>query len=418
MRVLISGAGVAGPTLAWFLARTGARVTILEKSSSLLRQGHNIDVNYGAIKVIRKMGLIDELKRWNTTEKGTKLIDSQGKPFAPFPVKSGSASPTSEFEILRGDLAWFLYEATKNHPNVEYLFGVTSKEVLSNDEKSVKVELSNGEVNEYDVLVAADGQWSRIRKQCFPQDSVTVVDKDMYVVYSTIPRLPQDDDWWNVFVGLGSRIVTLRPDPHGTIRAMFTRMPLNDAQRRLWQEATRSDRKTQQELVRREFADAGWQALRMLDAMEQSEDYYFQAIQQIKMKKWSTGRVVCLGDAAWTPSPLTGMGCSLAISGAYVLAGELGNLAQGEHPGKAFDEFENKLREYVEETQNIPWFFPAFMHPDPAWKRWVLQSFLAGMSRLVTFPWFAKKFSDDTSVEDSDFKLPEYSKFEVGEVAK
>ncbi|KAI8257243.1 hypothetical protein K4K58_004325 [Colletotrichum sp. SAR11_239] len=415
MRVLISGAGVAGPTLAWFLARTGARVTVLEKSAALLRQGHNVDVNYGAIKVIRKMGLIGELKRWNTTEKGTKLIDPRGRPFAPFPVHPGDGfNPTSEFEVLRGDLSWFLYEATKAHPNVEYRFGVTSERVVENGDDCVRVELSGGEVEEYDLLVAADGQWSKVRRQCFPEEEVAVVDKDMYVVYSTIPRVASDDDWWNVFVGLGSRCISLRPDPHGTIRAMFTRMPLDDAQRRLWQEAARSDRKTQQELVRREFADAGWQAPRILEAMEDSEDYYFQALQQIKMKRWSTGRVVCLGDAAWAPTPLTGMGTSLAIQGAYVLSGELSKLGEGEHPRKALEEFEGKFRSYVDETQHIPFFFPAVVHPDVAWKRWLFQTCVAGVARVVANPWVQKKFIQGTNVEDTDgFTLPEYERFEV-----
>ncbi|GKT41964.1 uncharacterized protein ColSpa_02145 [Colletotrichum spaethianum] len=320
MRVLISGAGIAGPTLAWFLARTGARITVIEKNGSISSSGHNIDVNHSAITVMRKMGLIDQLRRFNTTEKGTQLIDPNGRPFAPFPVKKGSSgSPTSEFEILRGDLATVLHEATKDHPNIEYLFGTTCSKVISNDNDTVKIELSDGQVRDFDLVVAADGQWSKIRKLVFPQDSITVNDKDMYVVYSTIPRLPSDDDWWDIYQALGSRIVSLRPDPHGTIRAMFSRMPCNDAQRKAWQEMSRGDRKLQQELVRREFQDAGWQAPRILDAMEQSEDYYFQEIKQIKMSKWSSSRVVCLGDAAFAPTPLTGMGTSLAIIGATCL---------------------------------------------------------------------------------------------------
>lgn len=187
MRVLISGAGVAGPTLAWFLAKIGAHVTVLEKSQNLLAQGQNIDVNGSALAVVKKMGLLEELRRFNTTEKGSQFIDPKGRPFAPFPIKKdSSASLSSEFEILRGDLATVLYEPTKNHPNVDYRFGTTVKQVLSNDEKAVRVELSNGEVEEFDILVAADGQWSRIRKECFPSESVTVVDKNMYCAVSEL----------------------------------------------------------------------------------------------------------------------------------------------------------------------------------------------------------------------------------------
>jgi 2-polyprenyl-6-methoxyphenol hydroxylase-like FAD-dependent oxidoreductase len=410
MRVLISGAGIAGPTLAWFLAKAGARINIVEKSHSLLPHGQNIDIEGSAITVIQKMGLIDQIRRFNTTEKGTQFIDPRGRPFAPFPVKKGhSVSPTSEFEILRGDLAAVLYEATKDHPNVNYLFGTTIKEVVSNDDDTVKVELSNGEVQEFDLLVAADGQWSKLRKQCFPPEYVNVVDLGMYVVYWTIARLPGDNDWWNVYLALESRLISLRPDPHGTIRAMFTRMPCNDAQKKAWLEASKGGRQTQEELLRREFADAGWQVQRLLDAMDQAPDFYFHATQQIKMSKWSNSRVVCLGDAAYAPTPLTGMGTSLAITGAYVLAGELSKLGEGEHPSKALEAYESIFRPFVEETQKIPFFVPAIAHPETAWKRWLFRAFVSALSKVVAIPWLVNRFGERNN---DDFPLPQYPSFD------
>ncbi|KAL9104722.1 MAG: hypothetical protein Q9187_008867, partial [Circinaria calcarea] len=362
------GAGIAGPTLAWFLAKAGARITLVEKSRFLLPHGQNIDIRGSAITAIKKMGLLDQIRRFNTTEKGTQFINPKGRPFAPLPLEGSSASFTSEFEILRGDLAKVLNEATKDHPNVNYLLGTTIKKVVSNDENSVKVELSDGEVQEFDLLVAADGQWSNVRKQCFPPESVNVVDKGMYVVYWTVPRLPSDNDWWNIYHALKSRMIHLRPDPHCTMRAMFTHMPCNDAQKKAWLEASKSDRRTQEELLKREFADAGWQAQRLLGAMDQAPDFYFQVIQQIKMSKWSNSRVVCLGDAAFCPTLLTGMGTSLAITGAYVLAGELSKLDGGENPSKALEAYESIFRPFVEEIQKIPFFIPAVVHPETAWK--------------------------------------------------
>lgn len=410
MRVLISGAGIAGPTLAWFLAKAGVRTTIVEKSRSLLPHGQNVDITGSALTVIKKMGLMDQVRRFNTTEKGTQFIDPKGRPCAPFPLAKGrSASFTSEFEILRADLAAVLYEATKDHPNVNYLFGTTVKEVISNDADVVKVELMNGEVQEFDLLIAADGQWSKVRKQCFPPEYVKVVDLGMYVVYWTIPRLSCDNDWWNVYLALKSRVITLRPDPHGSIRAMFTHMPCNDAQQKAWLEASKSDRRTQEELLRREFADAGWQAQRLLDAMDQAPDFYFHVIQQIKMSKWSNSRVVCLGDAAYAPTPLTGMGTSLAITGAYVLAGELSKLDDGESPLKALEAYESVFRPFVEETQKIPFFVPAIAHPETAWKRWLLQTFAWALSRAAAIPWLVNKVDERN---DDDFPLPRYPIFD------
>ena len=416
MRVLISGAGIAGPSLAWFLAKAGARVTVVEKNSALFPHGQNVDIQGSARKVIKKMGLLDQVLRFNTTEKGTQLIDPQGRPFAPFPVREGSdASPTSQFEILRGDLAALLYQATKDHPNVTYLFDTTVKKVISNDDDLVKVELSNGEVQDSDLLVAADGQWSKVRKQCFPPESITVVDTGANVVYWTIPRIASDNDWWNVYQALGSRVITLRPDPHNTIRATVTAMPSNEAQKKAWLDAAKGGRQAQEELLRKEFADAGWQTQRLLDSMSQTDDFYFQIVQQIKMSKWSSSRVICLGDAAFAPTPFTGMGTSLAITGAYVLAGELSKLDPGEHPSRALDAYETKFRPFVEEYQKIPPGFPAYVHPGTAWKRWLFQTFMAAVSRLVAIRWLADKIHPSN---DDDFVLPQYSSFDSEEVGE
>lgn len=410
MNVLISGAGIAGPALAWFLAKTGARVNVVEKSHSLLTQGHNIDIEGSAIRVVEKMGLLGEVRRFNTTEKGTQFIDPKGHPFAPFPIsKEHTASPTSELEILRGDLATIFYDATKDHPNITYSFGTSIRNIISNDQRAVRVELSNNAVHKYDLLVAADGQWSNVRNLCFPKESVQVVDKNMYVAYSTIPRLPSDNDWWNVYQALGSRIVTTRPDPHGTIRAMFTRMPCDATQRQAWLEASGSNRPAQQKLLRKEFAGAGWQTERLLDAMEEASDFYLQTVQQIKMTKWSNNRVVCIGDAGFASSPLSGRGTPLAIISAYVLAGELSELGSGEHPARALESYEKTLRPFVEEVQQIPIFIPAIAHPKTAWKRWLFGAFVSVVSKVVATSWYASKFG---GVDDDDFPLPQYSVFD------
>lgn len=403
---MISGAGIAGPTLAWFLAKTGARVTVVEKSQSLLSHGQNVDISASAVTVIKKMGLIDETRRFNTTEKGTQILGPNGHPLARFPVKAGStASPTSEFEILRGDLAAILYGAKKDHPNISYLFGTTVKDVVSNDDKAVKVQLSSGEVQMYDLLVAADGQWSKVRKQCFPPECVGVVDKGLYVAYWTTPRLPSDNDWWNVYLALKSRVITLRPDPHGTIRTAVSLMPCNDAQKQAWQEASKGGKEMQEELLRKEFADVGWQAQRLLDAVAQAPDFYFQAVQQIRMSTWSSSRVVCIGDAAHAPTPLTGMGTSLAIIGAYILAGELSKLGDNEHPSKTLQAYESAFRPYVERIQNVPFFVPAIVHPKTAWKRWLFHTAVWAVSKALAVPWLVSRFE---SSNNDHFSLPHY----------
>lgn len=415
MRVLISGAGVAGPTLAWFLAKTGASITVVEKSEAILPHGQNVDLKGAAITVIKKMGLLDRVRQSNTTEKGAQFVDSKGEPYASFPVKEGfSASLSSEFEILRGDLAAILYEASREYPSVKYLFGTTIKEVISNDNKTVRVKFSHGGVEDFDLLVAADGQWSKVRQQCFPTEGVNVVDKGMYAVYWTVPRLPSDNDWWNIYVALRSRIITLRPDPYGTIRAMFTRMPCTQDEEIAWLGASKNGKRAQQELLRKDFADAGWQSHRLLNEIENAPDFYFQVLQQIQMSKWSKSRVVCVGDAAYAPSPVAGGGTSLAIIGAYILAGELSKLDGKEHPSKALEAYESIYRPFVEEEQKIPSFVPGIAHPERAWHRWLLQSGIWSLSKalstLAVIPRLGKNWDHNSK---DNFLLPYYPRLDA-----
>jgi len=412
MRVLISGAGIAGPTLAYWLSRCGAQITVVEKSQHFLAQGQNIDVKGPSLTILKKMGVMDQIRRWHTGEKGAQFVDASGKPFAQFPLTEHGISPTAENEILRGDLAEVLYSATKQDPNVRYMFNTTIQEILANSEDHVKVKLSDESVHDFDIAVAADGQWSKLRRLCFPPEEVKVVDKNMYVTYFTVPRIESDNDLWNIYCALDSRIITTRPDPHGTYRAMFSLMPDTTAQKKMWNDAARSDRKTQQELLRSEFADAGWQARRLLDDIDQAPDFYMHPLQQIKMSRWSSSRVVCIGDAAHAPTPLTGMGTPLSIMGAYVLAGEISKLEPGEHPSRAFEAYERLFHPFTDEVQQIPWFVPAVAHPAVAWKRWILQTTLATVARIVAIPWVANKVQlGDPEADDSGFKMPFYSKF-------
>ena len=420
MHILIHGAGIAGPTLAALLARSGKKhtITILERAPALLPHGQNVDISGCAVSIMRRLGLLERIRGLNTGELGTAFVDGLGRAYARFPVREGaSASLSSEFEILRGDLAGVLTGLAGGSEGVRVEYGVEVRRVLENSAGGgVRVELSSGEVRTCDLLVAADGQWSRVRRECFGEGEVAVKDKGMYAVYFTVPRQEGDDANWSIYHALRSRIVTLRPDPHGTMRAMFTHMPVTDMQKTEWKKATRAGRKMQQELVKRDFADAGWQAQRLLGAMDGAPDFYFQAMQQIRMARWSTGRVVCLGDAAFAPTPLTGMGTSLAIISAYVLAGELGKWEEGEDPSSALGAYEAVLRPFVEQVQEIPSFIPGVAHPEKAWQRWLLQSCFWAISQALAIPQLVSLVGSNKSTEEqtNGFELPHYPQLELG----
>lgn len=411
MHVLISGAGIAGPTLAWFLAQVDIRCTIVERSEDIRPYGQSIELQATALQAFKKTGLWKQVRQRHTTEKGTQFVNSQGRPFAAFPVREGlQASFTSAFEILRGDLADILYQATQDLPNVTYRFSTIVARVLSNDPKGVHVEFNDGSSGSFDLLVAADGQWSKVRAQVFDPSTITTFHKGMYGAYWTIPRIPSDNDWWNIHLALGRRIMALRPDPYGTVRAYISCMS-DPTQAKLWREASRSDRQTQEDLLRKEFRDVGWQAERLLAGLDQAPDFYFQVVEQIRLARWSSERVVCVGDAAYAPTPLTGAGTSLAVLGAYVLAGELSNLKDGEHPSKALDAYENRFRPFVNETQKIPGIVPGIAHPSTKAQRWLLETFLKVLAWAFRLSWVARWLGSEEA-EDKNFPLPAYPRFD------
>lgn len=140
--------------------------------------------------------------------------------------------------------------------------------------------------------------------------------------------------------------------------------------------------------------------------MDRSPDFYFQAVQRIKMSKWSNGRVVCIGDAAFAPTPISGMGTTSAIHAAYMLAGELSKLDKGEHPARALEAYETTLRSTIEKIQSSPGS-PSVVHPGTAWHRWLLQSTMWAVTQVIQIPFVANRFLKS---RENHFPMPEYPK--------
>jgi len=348
-RVLISGAGVAGPALAYWLSRYGWEPTVIERSPSLRATGQNVDVRGAGREVARRAGIEDLIRAATTGEQGTRFVDTRGKVRGSFPAgTSDTAGATAELEILRGDLARILVEQTDW---VEYVFGDRITAVRDTGD-SATVSFETGSDREFDLVVVADGINSATRRIVFGDEPV-VHPLNMYVSYFTIPRAAGDDGWALWCNATGGRAMTLRPDNQGTTRATlsflsgprgYERLPLAE----------------QKAVLRRTFADAGWQAPRMLSGMDDADDLYFEFLGQVRAPRWSSGRVALLGDAAYCASPISGMGTSLALVGAYVLAGELAS-----HPehGDAFAGYERIMRPYVEQAQKLPPGAPRVANP-------------------------------------------------------
>jgi 2-polyprenyl-6-methoxyphenol hydroxylase-like FAD-dependent oxidoreductase len=348
--VLITGASIAGPVLAWWLSRFGMKATVVERSREFRDGGQNIDVRGAGRTVLQRMGLDEAVAQRSTGEEGLAFVDEADHYRAEFGAEEfGANGPTAEREILRGDLARLLYEYSRGQ--ADYVFG---DRIVNLDDQgdAVEVTLEKGGRHRFDAVIAAEGIGSSTRKLLFGE-AARRVPLDLYTSYFTIPRAASDGKiarWFNTPGGLS---VVLRPDNKGTTRAI-----LSVQQAPAGYEDLSPDQ--QKAFLKAKFAGAGWETPRVLAALDQADDFYFEAVGQVKLERWSKGRIALVGDAAYCASPISGMGTSLALVGAYVLAGEL---SRHEDPVRAFDAYERIMRPYVEQAQNVPKAGPRFMHP-------------------------------------------------------
>ena len=394
-KILISGASIAGPTLAFWLNRFGFEVTIVERAKFLRLGGQNVDIKGAAQKIAQWMGIEEEIRAADTGELGVRFVDENDVIKAALP-KGESNFGTSELEILRGDLVKILYKHTKD--NVEYLFG-NQITALNEKDDSVSVTFQNGEIRDFDLVICADGIRSRTRQLIFG-DEPFVKPVGLYVSYFTIPRGPSDSRWARWYNATNARVIFMRPDNEGTTRASFSFMSEPMGYEKLSLDE-------QKQLLRDKFYDAGWEAKRVLAAMDENSDLYFDAISQVIAPRWSKGRCAMTGDAAFCPSPLTGMGVSLSVVGAYILAGELSRHA---NYADAFAAYEKAFRPYVTKIQKLPPGVPWLAHPKTKLGIFFLNTILNVISSKFVMK-IGELFSDkNKSSTDDTIELEEYEK--------
>ncbi|MFJ6698062.1 FAD-dependent monooxygenase [Streptomyces sp. NPDC091272] len=365
--VLVSGASIAGPALSWWLGAAGWDVTVVERFDRLREEGQNVDVRGVGRTVLRRMGLEEAVRAAHTGETGTDFIDGRGRPYASFAAGADDTGGlTAELEILRGRLARILHNHSAG--SADYVFGDRIS-ALHDDGHGVDVEFVRSAGRRFDVVVLAEGLRSRSRDLIMPD--APVHELGLYTAHLTLPRTAADDDRWRVFAAGRGRQVSLRPDstgggPDNPADAADAENPDSTASVRaflsLVSDVRGLDRLDTDALVavlRGTFADAGWETPRILDALDNGS-LYFDAVGQVKLPVWSRGRVALLGDAAYCPSPISGMGTTLALAGAYVLAGELN---RHDTPRTAFTRYEQLLRPLVERAQKLPPGAPRIAHP-------------------------------------------------------
>ncbi|PZF38657.1 MULTISPECIES: FAD-dependent monooxygenase [unclassified Curtobacterium] len=358
-RVLITGASIAGPALAWGLDRSGFDVTLLERSPEQRTTGQNIDVRGLGREVLERMGLRDTVMQHLTGEAGTRYVDEHGTPYATFPKTEGQDGPTAEIEILRGTFAGILLDALPDTIDRRYGDFVVGAE---QDDTGVNVRYDSGAPERFDLVVVAEGRSSRTRRILFA-DETEYRDHGVSIAYGTLDRIGSDTDHWDWYTAPRGRVASIRPDNEGTIRASvsFESEPMGFEQLPV---------DVQLRILRERFRGAGWQTERILDGFsERSDEFYTQRMEQVVVSRWSKGRIALLGDAAWGSGP-TGMGTTLSLVGAHILAGELartiepaGGADHGYSIPDAFARYEEMLRGYADSAQGLPRGGARLLHP-------------------------------------------------------
>jgi 2-polyprenyl-6-methoxyphenol hydroxylase-like FAD-dependent oxidoreductase len=342
--VLVCGASVAGPTVAYWLHRHGFNPTVVERTPQLRRGwgGHAVDLFGPSVDIVEWMGVLPAVLAARTRTERISFLRPAHRPVDVDMSRLVAGISARHVEIMRGELAWILYEATRH--DVEYRFGDAIRTLRQNGDR-VEVTFDHGSARSFGLVIGADGLHSAVRRLAFGEEERFRHYIGGYLAVFSLPN----------YLGLDGRMLNLTTP--GRIAAVYPVRQTGQARagflfrRDTEIEYDYRDVAQQKRLVREEYADAGWEVPRLLDEMDRAEDFYFDSISQTRMDSWSTGRITLVGDAGYCPGPAVGGGTALAVIGAYVLAGELA--AAAGDPARGLIGYEDRMRELVNRSRAI-----------------------------------------------------------------
>jgi 2-polyprenyl-6-methoxyphenol hydroxylase-like FAD-dependent oxidoreductase len=386
--ILINGGGVAGPTLAFWLTRQGHAVTITEQARQLRAGGQAVDFRGPSLVVLEKMGLLNEVRARATRMGPLVLVNERGKEVGRLPAEVISG----ELEIFWGDLARILHEAVRE--DVDFRFGVRVT-ALAEDGEGVEATFSDASTGTYDLVIGADGLHSGVRSVVFGPEEQLVTQLGQHFGFFDMENHLRLDHC-GMACGLPGRMAVLQAtDPDKPARASFYLTDPNLV-------FDYRDTEVNKRLFAQRFAGMGWEVPALLEGLAEAPEVYFDSIAQVHLSSYSRGRVCLLGDAAWCASPRSGMGTSLAVVGAYVLAHEL-SAARQDH-AEAFAKYQQLLVPYVARCQKLA---IAALNRDNPSSAWASRLQDVGL-RLVRIPVVSKLVARQSLAVGRSFTLPSY----------
>ncbi len=390
MRILISGAGIAGTCLAYWLHRHGFEPTIVERAPRLRTGGYVIDFWGAGFEVADRMGLVPRVLESGYKIEELRQVDRRGRRVGGFPVDVFARMTNGRYTSLpRGALASCLYETLDD--GVETMFG---DQVVGIDDagSALTVRFQRSPARAFDLVIGADGLHSQTRRLVFGEEAQFERFLGLKVAaFEAGGYRPRDELVYVVHREVGQQVgrFSMRGD-----RTLFLFAFADD------DPALPADLDGQKTLLRDKYAHCGWECPRILDALERADGLYMDRVSQIQMQRWAAGRVALVGDAAFCVSFLAGQGSALALVAAYVLAGEL-KRAGGDHE-VAFTRYQERLRAFIAGKQRAAVKFTSFFAP-----RSRLGLFLGNqITRLMAIP-FVSELAIGRDLRDA-LELPDY----------
>lgn len=378
MKILISGAGIAGPTLAYWLAHYGMQPTMVEAAPRLRTGGYLIDFFGAGLEIAERMELLPEITGRGYRMKEVRVVDERGRRTAGFSAETFARAARGRYTSLpRGDLAACIFR--KIEGSVETIFG-DSVTGVEQREDCVRVSFEKGAAREFDLAIGADGLHSRVRETVFgPESEFEKYLGHKVAAFEVKGYRPRDELIYVMYTEVGQQAsrFAMRDD-----RTMFLFIFADESV-----DGTADGVEAQKALLRKRFGQSGWECRQILEALDETEELYFDRVSQIRMNVreglWTRGRVTLLGDAASCVSLLAGQGSALAMVAAYILAGEL-HRSRGDY-AKAFERYQELFGPFVLMKQEAALRFAGYFAPKSKASLFMRNQAM----NLMRIPWIA-----------------------------